>query len=338
MIYTFGEWELDVGRYELRSAGKSVKLEPQVFSVLAYLVEHRDRVVSKQELLTHLWPDQFIGDSALERCIMAARKAIGDSGGQQRFIKTFHRRGYRFVATVIERAAPWTSSVSVAAPHEPVADAPHAPFALADAMTAEPSHMTVLIFGLSHPQELAAALAPEALQAFLQRLFDCAAHHMQDYDGMMVPCTDRRFLALFGPSPSSLDHPWRAVQAAFDLLRHLGTDGFGLDLPVERLSASVALHTGAVIGRRFGDALPVIYMAVGDTMQVAANLQLCADPGSVVATETTYRLVQNRVEGQIVGLVWLQPEALPVAAYRIHRMRPQNADDVSYGRPLTMPV
>jgi class 3 adenylate cyclase/DNA-binding winged helix-turn-helix (wHTH) protein/tetratricopeptide (TPR) repeat protein len=102
-IYLFGEWELDTRLYELRCHGKPLGLEPKVFDVLLYLVQHRDRVVSSRDLMEHLWPGQFIGDAALVRCVVAARRAIGDSGRAQRCIKTLRNRGYRFVAPVEER-------------------------------------------------------------------------------------------------------------------------------------------------------------------------------------------------------------------------------------------
>jgi class 3 adenylate cyclase/DNA-binding winged helix-turn-helix (wHTH) protein/tetratricopeptide (TPR) repeat protein len=105
MIYTFGDYELDTRLYELRHAGQPCKLEPQVFNVLVHLVQHRDRVVTKHELLEHLWPDQFISEATLNHRLMAARKAIGDSGRTQRCIKTLHGRGYRFVVPVQERPA-----------------------------------------------------------------------------------------------------------------------------------------------------------------------------------------------------------------------------------------
>ena len=57
-IYIFGEWQLDTRLYELRCAGKPLELEPKVFDVLLYLIEHRDRVVSNEELIEHLWPGQ----------------------------------------------------------------------------------------------------------------------------------------------------------------------------------------------------------------------------------------------------------------------------------------
>jgi DNA-binding winged helix-turn-helix (wHTH) protein len=71
--------------------------------VLEYLIRHRDRVVSTDELLEHLWPHQFIADGTLNACLMAVRKAIGDSGQGQRRIQTLHGCGYRFVAAVEEQ-------------------------------------------------------------------------------------------------------------------------------------------------------------------------------------------------------------------------------------------
>ena len=66
-IYTFGEWQLDTHLYELRCAGKLLKLEPKAFDVLLYLIEHRDRVVSNKELIKHLRPGQLIGNATLVR-------------------------------------------------------------------------------------------------------------------------------------------------------------------------------------------------------------------------------------------------------------------------------
>src|SRR5262245_633512 len=100
MRYVFGEYTLNTQLYELCHADRPCKLEPQVFNVLAYLLQHRDRVVTKDELLDQLWPNQFISEVTLHHRVMAARKAIGDSGREQRYIKTVHGRGYRFIADV----------------------------------------------------------------------------------------------------------------------------------------------------------------------------------------------------------------------------------------------
>ena len=100
MDVAFGECELSTDRMELRRGGELVAVEPQVFEVLAHLVAHRDRVVPKVELLDDIWGDRFVSDSALTSRIKTARRLIGDTGRDQRIIKTVHGRGYRFVADV----------------------------------------------------------------------------------------------------------------------------------------------------------------------------------------------------------------------------------------------
>jgi predicted ATPase/DNA-binding winged helix-turn-helix (wHTH) protein/class 3 adenylate cyclase len=129
MIYSFGDYELDTQLYELRQAGKSLKVEPKVFDVLAYLVQHRDSVVSKEELLERLWPDQYISEATLSGCITAVRKAVGDTGREQRVIQTAHGRGYRFVAVVEERAPvePEETAPPAAEAASPVAPQPPEP-------------------------------------------------------------------------------------------------------------------------------------------------------------------------------------------------------------------
>ena len=100
MTYFFGDTEIDPVLFEVRRGGHPVPVEPQVFDVLRYLVQHRDRVVSKEELLDSVWGDRFVSESALTSRIKEARRAVGDDGQAQRVIRTVHGRGYRFVAEV----------------------------------------------------------------------------------------------------------------------------------------------------------------------------------------------------------------------------------------------
>jgi DNA-binding winged helix-turn-helix (wHTH) protein len=124
VIFGFDEFEIDTGGFELRCRGEPRHVEPQVFDVLRYLVEHRDRVVSKEELLDQVWGDRFVSESALTSRVKAARQAVGDTGRSQRVISTVHGRGYRFVAPVFagEPAAAGTTSTtsSIAAPPDPL--------------------------------------------------------------------------------------------------------------------------------------------------------------------------------------------------------------------------
>lgn len=91
---------LDTGRYELRRDGEVIRVEPQVFDVLTQLIRHHDRFVSKEELFDSVWGGRFVGEAALTSRIKAARRALGDDGESQRYIRTVRGRGYQFVGTI----------------------------------------------------------------------------------------------------------------------------------------------------------------------------------------------------------------------------------------------
>ncbi len=101
MSYEFGKFVLDTERLELSSGEGAVTLEPQVFALLAYLIRHRERVVSKDELIEEIWGGRIVSDGTLNSRINAARRAVGDSGVLQTVIKTYPKRGFRFVGKVV---------------------------------------------------------------------------------------------------------------------------------------------------------------------------------------------------------------------------------------------
>ena len=100
MQFLFADHTLDTDRRELRRSGAAIAVEPQVFELLTYLVQNRERVVSKDDLFASVWGGRIVADSTLASRINAARKAIGDSGGEQRLIRTIARKGIRFVGEV----------------------------------------------------------------------------------------------------------------------------------------------------------------------------------------------------------------------------------------------
>ena len=100
MIYRFGPYELDMAKVELRAAGTTRGLEPQVFALLALLVENHDRLVSKDEIFEKVWDGRIVSDAALASRVKSARRAVGDDGKAQTFIRTVHRQGFRFVGNV----------------------------------------------------------------------------------------------------------------------------------------------------------------------------------------------------------------------------------------------
>src|SRR5882762_6923571 len=100
MQLAFGDYVLDSGRRELRRGSVPVALEPQVFDLLLYLVQNRDHVVTKDDLIATVWKGRIVSDSTLTTRINAARRAVGDSGEAQALIKTYARKGIRFVGDV----------------------------------------------------------------------------------------------------------------------------------------------------------------------------------------------------------------------------------------------
>jgi TolB-like protein/Tfp pilus assembly protein PilF len=98
MIYRFGPFELDTAKVELRSGGEIRSVEPQVFALLALLVDNRERLVSRDEIVEKVWDGRVVSEAAVSSRIKSARQALGDDGKSQRYIKTIHRQGFRFVA------------------------------------------------------------------------------------------------------------------------------------------------------------------------------------------------------------------------------------------------
>jgi TolB-like protein len=119
MIYTFGHFELDLATVELRADGKVVSVEPQVFALLALLVENSERAISKDEIIEKIWDGRVVSEAAVASRVKTARQALGDDGKSQKYIRTLHGHGYRFVAktrAVRTAAAPSISEIEPARP------------------------------------------------------------------------------------------------------------------------------------------------------------------------------------------------------------------------------
>jgi len=119
--YLFEDFVLDTDRRELRRGADVVPTAPPVFDLLDYLIRHRERVVSKDDLISAVWNGRIVSDAALTTRLNAARAAIGDDGDKQRLIKTLPRKGFRFVGAVKEEQRHITSS-------EQSGDTAHRPF------------------------------------------------------------------------------------------------------------------------------------------------------------------------------------------------------------------
>lgn len=160
MLYVFEDFELDADQIELRQRGLLVPVEPQVFTLLLLLVENRDRMVSKDEIIEKVWEGRIVSDAAISSRIKSARRALGDDGKSQRYIRTVHGQGLRFVASA--SAMPRAT----APPAEPRVSAPM------PTATSRPS-IAVLPFGQIGSSDPASAIGealPHDLITALSRL------------------------------------------------------------------------------------------------------------------------------------------------------------------------
>lgn len=107
MVYLFNHYTFDPDKFELKQSGTLVAVEPQVFELLRFLLENRDRVVSKDEIIEAVWDGRLVSDASVSSRIKSARQAVGDDGTTQDTIRTIYGKGFRFVA-----------ETSIAAPEE----------------------------------------------------------------------------------------------------------------------------------------------------------------------------------------------------------------------------
>ncbi|HVT32136.1 MAG TPA: transcriptional regulator [Rhodanobacteraceae bacterium] len=215
-IYRFGQYSIDPATRELRDAGELVALSPTLFDCLAWLIEHRDRAVGRDELVAAVWGKSEVADTQVVQAILKARRAVGDTGEEQRAIRTIPRFGYRWVAATeiepCEADASSTSSAKTAAQTDaasahPVAVRP------TDAAHGTPSRRRWRAF---HYAAAIAAIGIAAWTAFAMRAHDAAK-----------PSPAGIAAAAVLPADVAADHDWRWLRLGLmdlvaDRLRETG--------------------------------------------------------------------------------------------------------------------
>lgn len=341
MIFAFSVYELDLDRRELRRAGTPLRIEPKVFDLLVYLLQHHDRFVSRQDLHDYLWPNQFVSEHALTYCVAEARKAVGDSGRTQGLIKTIHGRGYCFIAPLIERpgleippAAPATAasaSVQDSAPTTPKSvpapvDVPPQiipmPVSLPrwPAMEAERRQLTMLwcrgVATSRHPRRL----DPEELHQIWQAVQERCDQVIARFEGHIAQHFGEGFVVYFGHPRAYEDAAHRAVYTGLSMLQEIQEVAQQLQKQqAVDFALHIGIHTGPVVIGTLGQNTPYSPPALGETPRLASHLAQRAPAQSVLISAATLRLVEGAFICQGLGAQLFDVGAEPVVMYQVLR-------------------
>lgn len=307
-----------------------------MFNVLAYLIQHCDRTVTRQELLEQLWPESFVNESVLSYCIMAARKSINDSGRTQQTIKTVHGRGFRFVAVLQardRRALPGAEALTasetprlVARP-QPNQALPNAvPYAEARPIVSGSPHgahtlVTVLCATIARATALTDQLGFDDIQRLRQTFFALAQHLAQQYQGTLRFFGADGVLMLFGMMEACEEPVRRAVLAARELQRRLPPRDADRNLRAPQIIASairMGLHTGPVAMADLSSDQHIATTTMGETVHLAVWLQYLTEPGTLLISEATMRFIQGEVLDAVPRDVRLPGQPHPVQTYILH--------------------
>lgn len=222
MLYRFAQCTLDTQTQEFYRAGQRIPVQPRVLQVLTYLITQRHRLVPKQELLTACWPQPFVHASVVARCIMAARRAIGEQDAQAPSILMSRGQGYRFVLEVIEVSSHLSQAPRAVTPMAPVPRPPALsltlPLPLADGLQVlERKWVSVLACLVTGPLVAEPAAALPASATLLQTLLTLSRADIRRYGGCVQTVSAQHGVLCFGAPLAQEDHAQRAVLSALSL-------------------------------------------------------------------------------------------------------------------------
>jgi class 3 adenylate cyclase/predicted ATPase len=327
--FMFGEYFLDVDRRELRCGHALVRLAPQVFDVLLYLLRNRDRVITKDDLLEAVWGGRVVSESALTTRINAARKAIGDSGEAQRLIRTLPRRGFRFIGRVGEGDRIFEPQehviVGVAGAPEHAAESlgldqpaelserlqvndPQLPIAI----SAERRQLTVVSCNLAGAAALASRLDPEDLRDLFAAYRHAVAEIAGRFEGFVAKHLGDGISIYFGYPRAHEDDAERAIRCGLAIAETFLRHRPDAELPTRVGIATSTVIVDEPIDSEFSGELRV----VGEAPSLAARLQELAARNSLLIADSTRRLVGELFE---YGAAATEGIAAPAPAWRVLR-------------------
>src|SRR6266478_1697181 len=204
------------------------------------------------------------------------------------------------------------------------------------ALEGERKQVTVLFCDIVESTGLAERLDPESMHELMDKTLRLMAEAVHRYQGTVNQFLGDGLMALFGAPVALEDHALRAVQAALAIRETV--NGYSEQLKRERgieIRLRFGLNTGPVVVGRIGDDLRMDYTAIGDTTNLAARMQALAEPGSVVATDATHKLIAGYFETLDLGELPVKGHA-PIQAFEVLRARGRKARlDIESERGLT---
>ena len=297
MKYRFAEFEIDLSQQELRRLGEPVHIEPQVFDLIVHLVRNNDRIVSRDELIETIWNGRIVSEATLSSRINAARRALGDNGNDQVFIRTLHKRGFRFVGRIQESDAP-EADVETARLVPDHADAPD-----------------------SDPERA-------SVSAEVSRLDDVIS------ESVKAEAVTRSSIAVipFGNMSDDPENDYFSYGLTEDIIRLLARNRW---LSVISRHSTVAFQGRVVDAREVGEQLGVRYVMVGsvrkdrETVRITAELVRAADGKQLWSDKYDLQLeyifdIQEEMARQIAATI--EPELSKVEQQLASRKAPESLD------------
>ena len=339
MIYVFDDYELDISRYELRLEGEPLQIEPKVFDLLAYLVQHHGQFVSKDDLHAHLWTHEYVGESALTYCIRGARKAVNDDGRTQRIIKTVYGRGYRFIAaSVEERDTDTAARVVTDLPIEASAseklvelERSFTPPSLEDVdnrllspendiFKTERRHLTVMWCRIVASPVRSEQVDPEELYEVLEDILTGCTEVIRHFAGHVSQHLGDEFMVYFGHPYAHEDDAHRAIHTGLEIVRQIGHLKDRLEQERDlKLSARVGIHTSLVVMDEVINGDKCEWLALGDAPRIAVQLPGFAGPNIVVISSAVLKLVEGYFVCEVLGSHVLEDLPQPLEMYQVLR-------------------
>jgi class 3 adenylate cyclase/tetratricopeptide (TPR) repeat protein len=331
-VFHFEDFELDPNAYRLSRGGEIVRLERIPRELLSLLIERRDQLVTRDEILERIWGKGVFIDRehAINTAVRKIRRALNDDANAPRFIVTIPGKGYRFVAPVVlndkldknqssQAPSEGTSAefgISPDASVERQLEARGNGHADVRSVTGlgERRHLTVLFCDLVNSTSLAAQLDPEEWREIVVNYHRSAAQEVDRFGGHVAQYLGDGVIAYFGWPEAHDDDVERGVRAGLAILEAISK--FNTDLSRSRLAARVGIDSGVVV---IGDGTGKGADVYGEAPNMAARVQAAAEPGTLLITEAAHRLIPGVFVVEEFGAQILKGIPDPVPLYRVIR-------------------